>query len=381
MSAEQPVVALIVAAGSGSRAGAGVPKQYREIDGKAVLAHAFDALAAHPAIDQVRVVIGAEQEDRFAKALSGRPLAPPITGGNTRQQSVRLGLEAIAESGGADLVLIHDAARPFLPAAVVDRLIEACAENAAVIPALPVTDSLARSDGGGARREDFVAVQTPQAFRFNEILRAHRSPDRPEHATDDAEIVRAAGISVAIVEGDRSLDKLTFEEDFAGREAIKPATRVGMGYDVHAFAPGDSLWLGGIEIAHDRTLAGHSDADVALHALTDAILGALGDGDIGTHFPPTDPQWRGAPSHRFLSHAASLAAAAGYAIAHCDVTIICEEPKIGPHRNAMRDRIADILSIDAGTVSIKATTTEGLGFTGRREGIAAQAVATLSAKN
>lgn len=378
MSDKQRVIALIVAAGSGSRAGGDIPKQFREVDGKAVLAHGYDRLAGHPAIGGVRVVIGADQEDRFARALAGRPLCAPIIGGKTRQQSVRLGLEAIDDDGGADIVLIHDAARPFVSSEVIDRLLAACSDGDAAIPAIPVTDSLATPEGGGVRREDFVAVQTPQAFGFEDILAAHRSWARPDDATDDAEIARAAGISVAIVEGDRSLRKLTFEEDFTTRPDAAPRIRVGMGYDVHAFAPGDHLWLGGVKIAHDRALAGHSDADVVLHALTDAILGAIGEGDIGTHFPPSDPQWKGAASDRFLTHASALAAARGLVVGHCDVTVVCEAPKIGPHREAMRARIAEILAIAPAAVSIKATTTEKLGFTGRGEGIAAQAIATLA---
>lgn len=378
---EQPqITALIVAAGKGERAGGDRPKQFRRIGGGTVIGHAIDRLAAHPAICTIRAVIGEGQEALYAEAIGERVVEKAVIGGATRRESVRQGLEAIARSGGSDLVLIHDAARPFVPLAVIDRLIEACATAAGVIPVLPVTDSLARSDGSGVRREDFVTVQTPQAFAFADILAAHRAWDSAPDATDDAEIARGAGLTVATVEGDPLLRKLTFAEDFE-KDAPSPGgvsrVRTGLGYDVHAFAPGDHLWLGGVRIDHDRALAGHSDADVALHALTDAIFGALGEGDIGSHFPPSDPQWRGAASEVFLEHARDLARRREIAIWHVDLTIICEEPKIGPHRDAMRERIAAILAIPLQSVSVKATTTERLGFTGRGEGIAAQAVATL----
>ena len=374
--ADRPhIVAMIVAAGKGERAGGDAPKQYRVFRGKPVLAHAIDALAAHPAVDNIRVVIGRDQEELYRDAIAGLSIAPPVIGGETRQQSVGNGLEAIARDGGTDIVLIHDAARPFTPAAVIDRLVKALETDPGAIPALPVVDSLARTDGSTVDRSDFVTIQTPQAFRFDAILAAHRDWNAAKPATDDAAIARAAGHRVALVEGDPALKKITFAEDFA---MPSPAvTRTGLGYDVHAFAEGDHVWLCGVEIPHDRALAGHSDADVGLHALTDAILGALGEGDIGDHFPPSDPQWKGAPSHGFLEHARDLAAARAMAIHHVDVTLICEAPKIGPHRAAMRSRIAEILAIPEKSVSVKATTTEKLGFTGRGEGIAAQAIATL----
>ena len=365
-------VALVVAAGSGSRAGAETPKQYRRVAGRALLAHAVDRLD-HPRIDAIQVVIGKGQEAAYRAAIGDRALPSPILGGATRQQSVRNGLEAI---GGAERVLIHDAARPFLPSAVIDRLLEALAASEGAVPALPVIDTLVRSDGEAVPREGLMRVQTPQAFRFDAIHRAHREWIGGE-ATDDAQIARAAGVEVAVVEGDPALEKLTFEADFLRAEAALLGPRVGFGFDVHAFAAGRELWLGGVHIPHDKGLAGHSDADVALHALTDAILGALGAGDIGDHFPPSDPQWRGAASSLFLEHARGLVEQAGGRIAHADVTIICEAPRIGPFRDAMRDRVASLLRLPRARISIKATTTERLGFAGRGEGIAAQAVATL----
>ena len=371
-------VALIVAAGQGTRAG-GVPKQYRPIAGRAVLAHAVDALLAHPAIDSVQVVIGAGQEAQYEAAVAHRPLPPPVTGGATRRESVLNGLAAIE----AERVLIHDAARPFLPGAVIDRLLAALEAAAGAVPILPVIDTLARvEDGLGpvVARNDLVRVQTPQAFLLDAICDAHARWDVGREATDDAQIARAAGYRVIAVEGDRALEKLTMSDDLSAAEQRLAGTlvsRTALGYDVHAFSEGDGLWLGGVWIAHDRSLAGHSDADVALHALTDALLGTIGDGDIGSYFPPSDPQWRRAASERFLAHARDLVARAGGRIDHVDLTIICEAPKIGPHRSAIRARIADILGLAEAKVSVKATTTERLGFTGRREGIAAQAAATV----
>ena len=365
-------VALLVAAGSGLRAGGDVPKQYRPVAGRALLAHAVDRLV-HPAIDLVQVVIGAGQEQAYRAAIGSRPLPAPVVGGATRRDSVRNGLDALAD---ADRVLIHDAARPFLPGAVIDRLLAALDDHDGAVPVIPVTDTLARAGGEPVPRDDLVRVQTPPAFRLDAIRRAHAAWTGGE-ATDDAQIARAAGLSIASVAGDPALDKLTFEADFRRAEAALLGPRVGLGFDVHAFAPGRPLRLGGIDVEHDRGLAGHSDADVVLHALTDAILGALGAGDIGDHFPPSDPQWRGAASSLFVERARDLVEQAGGRIAHADVTIICEAPRIGPYRDAMRSRIADLLRLPASRISIKATTTERLGFTGRGEGIAAQAVATL----
>ena len=384
MNAGGKTVALLVAAGSGSRAGgeSGVPKQYRRLGGRPLLAHAVEGLR-HPLVDEIQVVIGAGQEAAYREAVGGLspPLPVPVTGGATRRHSVRNGLAALS-GGVVDRVLIHDAARPFLPAAVIDRLLGALDSSAGAVPVLPVVDTLARRDavlGETVPRDDLVRVQTPQAFRFADIINAHDAWTGGE-ATDDAQIARAAGLSVATVAGDPSLEKLTYEEDFRRAEALfgtQAVPRTGFGLDVHAFGPGDSLWLGGIRIGHDKGLVGHSDADVLLHAITDALLGAIGAGDIGDHFPPSDPQWRGAPSSRFLEHARDLVAQAGGRIVHVDATIVCEAPRIGPHRDAMRARVADLLRVPIQWISVKATTTERLGFTGRGEGIAAQAVATV----
>ncbi len=376
------IVALVVAAGSGSRVEDSIPKQYRKIAGKSLLAHSLDHLR-HPLIDEVRVVIGVGQETLYANALGADALPSPITGGATRQESVRNGLEAIEAAGGAAAVLIHDAARPFLPACVLERLVAALAHDQAAVPVLPVVDSLARADGAlgdSVDRGGLVRVQTPQAFRFGAILEAHRSWTGAPDATDDAQVARQYGISCATVEGDAMLEKLTYAEDFLRAEQRLGAamvTRTGFGFDVHALAAGEELWLGGLLIPHDKGLKGHSDADVVLHALTDALLGAAGAGDIGEHFPPTDPEWRGAASSRFVEHARDLIHARRGRIDHADVTIICEAPKIGPHKQAMRERIAALLGLPLERISIKATTTERLGFTGRGEGIAAQAIATI----
>jgi 2-C-methyl-D-erythritol 4-phosphate cytidylyltransferase / 2-C-methyl-D-erythritol 2,4-cyclodiphosphate synthase len=370
--------ALIVAAGSGSRAGFGVPKQYRRIGGKAVLRHAYDALAGHPGIGEVRIVIGAGQEPAYREAMAGADPPEPIVGGRERSDSVVRGLQALA----ADRVLIHDAARPFCPPAVVDRLLGALDGRRGAVPVLPIADTLARGTatlGEPIDRTGAVRVQTPQAFETAAIRAAYRGWNGPP-ATDDATIARAAGIEVALVAGDEALAKLTWESDFAAAERRLGAaltSRTGLGFDVHAFAPGEALWLGGVRIAHERGLRGHSDADVVLHALTDALLGAAGEGDIGDHFPPSDPEWRGAASSGFVEHARALIEGRGGRIDHVDVTLICEAPRIAPHRPAMRSRIAALLGLAEAQVSVKATTTERLGFTGRGEGIAAQAVATI----
>ena len=373
------VVALIVAAGKGERAGGGVPKQFRTVAGKALLAHAYDRLAQHPRVEGV--VIVASEPGRLQAALGDRRPLAVAPGGPARRLSVRSGLEAIEALDGADIVLIHDAARPFVPASVIDRLLDALEAAAGAVPALPVADTLVRTENGEVVDRDALArVQTPQAFRFADIMTSHRAWDDVSEPTDDAQMARAAGFAVALVEGDPMLDKITRPEDFAMAEARlgRRAFRTGMGFDVHRLAEGEELWLGGILIPHDKGLAGHSDADVALHALTDAILGAIAAGDIGQHFPPSDPQWRGAPSSRFLEHAAELATQAGARIEHVDLTIICEAPKIGPYRDAIRARVAALLRLPDLCISVKATTTERLGFTGRGEGIAAQAVATIS---
>jgi len=371
--------ALIVAAGSGTRAGVDLPKQYAPIAGKAVLAHAIDALRAHSAVDEIRVVIGAGQEKLYADAIGERALAAPVVGGATRRESVANGLAAT----DGERVLIHDAARPFLPGAVIDRLLAALDDAPGAVPVLPVADTLAEAKetlGEPVARDRLARVQTPQAFLTDAIRAAHGAWDSAREATDDAQIARAAGLTVAMVEGSPALDKLTYPADFAAAEqrlAARMVSRTALGFDVHGFTEGDGLWIGGIRIAHSRALAGHSDADVGLHALTDALLGTIGDGDIGTHFPPSDPQWRGASSDLFLIHARDLIAARGGRIDHVDLTIICEEPKVGPHRIAIRARVGELLGLAEAKISIKATTTERLGFTGRREGIAAQAAATV----
>lgn len=375
------VAALIVAAGRGVRAGGGLPKQYRPVGGRPVLAWSAAAFARHPRVAEVRVAIHPDDRALYDAAGAGLDLGAPVHGGATRQDSVRLGLEALATEA-PDIVLIHDAARAFVSAALIGRVVDAIAPGAGAIPALPVTDTLKR--GGDlveatVPRDGLWRAQTPQGFPFAPILAAHRQA-QGRALTDDAAVAEAAGLPVAIVAGAEENVKLTAPEDFARAAPPAPAVlepRTGTGFDVHRFEPGDHVWLCGVKVAHEVGLKGHSDADVGLHALTDAILGALANGDIGTHFPPSDPQWRGAPSDKFLAHAAGLVARAGGRIAHADVTLICERPKIGPHKSAMRARIADILGLDPTRVSVKATTTEGLGFAGRREGIAAQAAATL----
>lgn len=375
-SLPSPAAAVVVAAGQGLRAGQPLPKQFALWRGKPVIRHSVESLAA-AGIGPIIVAVPAGAEEYAAEMLEGIPGVRCIAGGATRQASVRLGLEAL-EKFAPDLVLIHDAARPILPQTVIARLVQALTASAAGIPVLPVPDSLAHANGAhmGARadREALRRVQTPQAFRFADILAAHRAWQGEPNAGDDAQVAQAAGMDVALVEGDEALRKLTYQTDFV---PVQPPVRVGTGYDVHQLADGEELWLCGVRIEHDRGLTGHSDADVAVHALVDAILGAAGAGDIGQHFPPSDPQWRGASSDRFLAHAVKLATEIGYGVGNVDVTIICEAPKIGPHRDAMRARLAEILCIDMESVSVKATTTEKLGFTGRSEGIAAQAVATL----
>ena len=373
--------AVIVAAGAGLRAGQPLPKQFARWRGKPVVRHSVEALASAGAAPIV-VMIPEGVGEVAAAALAGIGGIRLVTGGPTRQASVRLGLEALAADSPAR-VLIHDAARPLLPRAVIDRLVAALSVQPAAIPVLPVVDSLAHAEGSlmgaPAWREALRRVQTPQAFDFAAILAAHRSWAnndlvRAAEAGDDAQVAQAAGMAIALVDGDEALHKLTYASDFA---ADAPPLRVGTGYDVHRLEAGEALWLCGVKIEHSQGLSGHSDADVAIHALVDAVLGALGAGDIGQHFPPSDAQWRGASSDRFLAHAVSLATEAGYAVGNADVTIICEAPKIGPHREAMRERLAVIMGTDIAAISVKATTTEKLGFTGRGEGIAAQAVATL----
>lgn len=370
--------ALIVAAGKGERAGGGVPKQYRLLGGKPVLRWAVESLLRHPAVQSARVVVGKGQEEQARAALSGLDVGDLIEGGAERSDSVRAGLAAI----DGEAVLVHDAARPFCPAEVIDRLIASLEFYEGAAPVLPVGDTLARIGEtleGPVDRSGLVRVQTPQAFRLDALQSAYERWSGPS-PTDETTVLGAAGMKVAAIEGDPALDKLTRPADFDRAEqwlagALRPST--GMGFDVHAFAGEGPLMLGGIEVPHDRGLAGHSDADVVLHAITDALLGAAGLGDIGEHFPPSDARWKGAASSLFLSHAVKLLHARGAIVDHVDCTIVAEAPNIGPYRDAMRARIADIAELRIEQVSIKATTTEGLGFAGRREGIAAQAVATI----
>ena len=372
------LTALIVAAGKGERLGSGVPKQFRLLAGKTVLRWAVEPFVRHSAVRDVRVVVAPGQEEIAAVVLKGVDVGPFVTGGSERADSVWAGVRTIA----ADAVLVHDAARPFCPAGVIDRLVASLEFHDGAAPVLPVGDTLAR--GGDnidelVDRSNLVRVQTPQAFRTEALRRAYATWSG-EAPTDETTVLRAAGMTVASVAGDPALEKLTTEADWARAEQwlagmLVPST--GLGFDVHAFADEGPIMLGGIAVPHVRGLAGHSDADVVLHSITDAILGAAGLGDIGEHFPPSDPQWKGANSDLFLTHAAQLVRERGAIIDHVDCTVIAEEPKVGPHRTAMRQRIAEILGIEVGQVSIKATTTEGLGFTGRREGIAAQAVASI----
>lgn len=381
-------VALIVAGGRGLRAGGEIPKQYRMLGGTAVLRRTVLAFLRHRGVSAVQIVSHPDDAELYAAALGDLDLPPPVAGGATRQESVAAGLRALRERAPAT-VLIHDAARPLVSAALIGRCLAKAREQrdeggpVAVVPALPVTDSLRRGGGSLAaevERDVLLRVQTPQCFDLTAMLSLHEDAAGAPGATDDAALAMRAGWEVATVAGEEANLKLTSGEDFERAEALlaaRSSVRTGMGFDVHAFEPGDHVWIGGVRIEHGRALKGHSDADVALHALTDALLGAIAAGDIGDHFPPTDPQWRGAPSALFLKHARGLVEARGGKIEHVDVTIICEAPRIGPHRGAMTARIGDLLRLPAERVSVKATTTERLGFTGRGEGIAAQAIATV----
>ncbi|MGB3795765.1 MAG: bifunctional 2-C-methyl-D-erythritol 4-phosphate cytidylyltransferase/2-C-methyl-D-erythritol 2,4-cyclodiphosphate synthase [Alteraurantiacibacter sp.] len=376
------LAAVIVAAGKGLRAGQPMPKQFAPYRGTSVLRHAVDALAKG-GVTQFAIVIP-KNADRIAQdCLAGIDHVMIVTGEETRQKSVARGLEALT-TAAPDIVLIHDAARPDCRAPVITRLCGALKAFQGAIPVLPVVDSMIVANGDlmarDAKRETLRRVQTPQAFRYCAILSAHRSWEGAPTAGDDAQVMRAAGGKVTLVDGDERLKKLTFAEDFLADSKPALPVRVGSGYDVHRLAQGEELWLCGVKIQHDRGLAGHSDADVGLHAVVDAILGAVAQGDIGQHFPPSDSQWKGAPSSRFVEHAVKLAADAGYDVGNVDLTLICEAPKIGPHRDAMRAKLAELLGVPETSVSIKATTTERLGFTGRGEGIAAQAMATMVAR-
>ena len=375
-------VALIVAAGRGERAGGGIPKQFQMLAGKPVLRWALEAFLAHKSIDRVLAVIAAPDRNYYDAAAKGLGLGEPVTGGSTRAESVRRGLDALGQSP-PDLVLIHDGARPLVSGDLIERVTRALDTADAVAPLLSVTDTLRRRTPTGYEvvpRESLLRAQTPQGFRFEKIWDAHRR-FAGEQATDDLVLAERANLMIAAVTGEESNIKLTTADDFAAVEKLALSSlldvRTGSGFDAHRFGPGDHLWLNGVKIPHGYALVGHSDADVGLHALTDAVLGALGEADIGAHFPPSDERWRGAPSHLFLAHAADLVRERNGVIAHVDVTVICERPKLAPYRDAMRTRISEILKIDIGRVSVKATTSDGLGFTGRSEGIAAQALATI----
>ena len=378
-------IALIVAAGRGSRFGGPLPKQYALLDGTPVLRRTLLAFRGVPGITGLRVVIAPGDDAPYGEATAGLDLPPPVAGGGSRQQSVLNGLEALS-ADPPDLVAIHDAARPFVRADDIAACLSAVAApgiDGAVL-GVPLADTLKRVGDGSAitetvPRRDLWRAQTPQVFRFTELLAAHRAAASLGAAeatalTDDAAVAERAGLKVVMVAGSEDNRKITTADDL---HSAAMETRTAFGFDVHGFSAGKAVMLGGIAIPHSQALAGHSDADVALHALTDAVLGTISAGDIGKHFPPSDPQWRGASSDRFLRHAVELVTARQGRIVHLDLTIVCEAPKVGPHRDAMARSIADIAGITADRVSVKATTTEGLGFTGRREGIAAQAVATV----
>src|SRR4051812_42027041 len=387
MSNQKRAAAIIVAAGRGLRAGSGGPKQYRSIGGRSVIARAMEPFCGHPQLFAVQPVLNPDDTAMFNEAVFDMRYRPPARGGATRQESVRAGLEALA-AASPDIVLIHDAARPFVTPALISRAIDAADATGAAVPAIAVTDTIKLIGASGhveatPDRARLRIAQTPQAFRFDVILDAHRRAARDGRSdfTDDAALAEWAGLTVATFEGDPANMKLTTPEDFVREEARLGAMlgdiRTGTGYDVHAFGDGDHLMICGLRVPHSRGFLAHSDGDVGLHALVDAILGALADGDIGSHFPPSDLQWKGAASDKFLKYAVDRVTARGGRIANLEVTMICERPKIGPHRDAMRARIAEITGLDVSRVAVKATTSEGLGFPGREEGIAATASATI----
>lgn len=388
------VAAIVVAAGRGMRAGGGVPKQYRGLAGRPVLARTLDAFLAHPAVAAVRCVIHPDDRSLYDAAVAGLGsaagrLLDPVAGGASRQASVLAGLRALEGPHPPEIVLVHDAARPFVAPDLIGRAVAAARQAGAAVPGIPVTDTVKLVDEAGIAaatppRDRLRAVQTPQAFRFGPLLDAHRRAVAAglDAFTDDGAVAEWAGLPVRVFEGDPGNVKLTRPADIEAAErrlggSMTLVTRLGTGFDVHAFQEGDHVWLGGVRIPHDRGVLAHSDGDVVLHALTDALLGAIADGDIGVHFPPSDPRWRGASSDRFLAHAAGLVRARGGVIDHLDVTLLCERPRVGPYRDAIRARIAEVAGVPVGAVSIKATTTERLGFTGRGEGLAAQAAATV----
>jgi 2-C-methyl-D-erythritol 4-phosphate cytidylyltransferase / 2-C-methyl-D-erythritol 2,4-cyclodiphosphate synthase len=373
--------ALIVAAGRGSRFGGDLPKQYTLLAGQPVLRHTVSAFLNCPVIDNVRVVIHRDDRGLYDQAVGDLNLLEPVLGGDSRQESVRFGLESLSDLV-PDTVLIHDAARPFSGNEIIERVVIGLQTHSGAIPAIAVNDTLKRGDQNTivetVPRDNLWRAQTPQGFRYTEILLAHHQLVDDE-LTDDAALMEKNGCAVALVDGHENNFKITTSADLLRAEIMLNSgdIRTGYGYDVHRFEPGDQVMLCGVSVPHDQGLAGHSDADVGLHALTDAILGAIGEGDIGIHFPPSDEQWRGSPSDIFLAKARDLVIAKGGTIQNVDLTLICEHPKVSPHRHAMSQRIAEILKIDPSRVNIKGTTTEGLGFTGRSEGIAAQAVATV----
>jgi len=383
------IAVIIVAAGRGHRFGGEMPKQYLEVHQQPLVRHAVQAFLDHPAIDLILPVIHPDDADILANALGGLDYLEPVAGGAARQDSVRNGLEGLASSA-PDYVLVHDAARPMVAPALIDRVIEALQDTSGVIPGIAVVDTLKRADDDGiitdtVSRDGLWRAQTPQGFKYADLLAAHRSAIGQE-LTDDAAVMEASGYRVAVVLGDENNIKVTTPDDLMRMEEImsddsaqaklvrSPSFRIGSGYDVHKLGPGDHVTLCGVEITSERALIGHSDADVALHSVTDAVFGAIADGDIGSHFPPTDSQWRGASSDQFFAYACERMRERGFELSNIDLTIICEKPKIGPHRDAMRARLAEIAQIDVSCVSVKATTTERLGFTGRGEGIAAEAV-------
>jgi 2-C-methyl-D-erythritol 4-phosphate cytidylyltransferase/2-C-methyl-D-erythritol 2,4-cyclodiphosphate synthase len=382
------IAAVVVAGGRGMRAGGDVPKQYRDIAGEPVIRPALAAFLNHPQIGAVQPVIHPQDEEVFRAATAGlKRLLPPVWGGATRQASVRAGLEVFAASA-PDIVLIHDAARPFLTEALIGRAIVAAKQNGAAVPAIAIADTVKKIDDNAhvtetLDRNHLRMVQTPQAFGFDLIMAAHRRAAAAgrEDFSDDAALAEWAGHRVSVFEGEAGNGKLTTNDDFARAEIVRLSAladvRTGNGFDVHAFADGDHVMLGGVRIPHSRGVTGHSDADVALHALVDAILGALAEGDIGQHFPPSDPQWKGASSDRFLAFACERVRIRGGIIANLDVTVVCEAPRVSPHRDAMRERIAAIAGVSVSRVAIKATTSEKLGFTGRGEGLVAMATATV----
>jgi 2-C-methyl-D-erythritol 4-phosphate cytidylyltransferase/2-C-methyl-D-erythritol 2,4-cyclodiphosphate synthase len=387
MPTPKRTAAIIVAAGRGLRAGSGGPKQYRSIGGETVISRAMAPFCRHPQIFAVQPVVNPDDAAMFNEAVRDMRYRPPANGGATRQASVRAGLEALA-SQSPDIVLIHDAARPFVTAAVISRAIDAASLTGAAVPAIAVTDTIKLIGDGGhveatPERARLRIAQTPQSFRYDVILEAHRraARDGRDDFTDDAALAEWAGLTVATFEGDPANMKLTTLEDFVREEARLGAmlgdVRTASGYDVHAFGDGDHVMICGVRVPHSRGFLAHSDGDVGLHALVDAILGALADGDIGSHFPPSDPKWKGAASDRFLKYAVERVTARGGRIAHLDVTLICERPKIGQYRDAMRARIAEIAGLNLSRVAVKATTSERLGFTGREEGLAAMASATV----